>query len=59
MDPIVQTVIEVTLVYADESTWFAGSFPSLEAANKWIDEEKSRPYWVETTTVQVVDKTPI
>lgn len=47
---------EVTLVYADGSTWFAGGFDSLDAANAWINTEKSRPYWQASTQVQLVDK---
>lgn len=44
--------ISVTLVYADTSTWFAGEFASQEAADAWINAEKTRPYWKESTQVQ-------
>ena len=56
MEHTIVPCFEVTLVYADATTWFAGAFPSLEAANKWVEEEKTRPYWQSTTTVQIVDK---
>ena len=47
---------EVTLVYSDGATWFAGGFNSLDLANAWIETEKSRPYWKIDTQVQLVDK---
>jgi hypothetical protein len=47
---------EVTLVYADGSTWLAGSFQSLDDANAWVTNEKAQPYWVATTQANVVDK---
>lgn len=46
------TNILVTLIYADNTRWFAGQFPSQEAADAWIAEEKTRPYWVNTTQVE-------
>lgn len=46
-------MVQVTLVYADGTKWFAGGFPDLESAWAWIDVEKSRPYWIETTQIQV------
>lgn len=51
-------MIEVTLIYQDGSTWFAGGFSSLDDAWTWIDQEKTRPYWDSATQVQVVDNTP-
>lgn len=48
---------EVTLIYKDATTWFAGSFPSNEAAEKWIAEERTRPYWDAATQAQIIDKT--
>jgi len=51
------TIIYVTLQYADGSTWFAGQFVGTTlalaqaAANAWIAEEQSRPYWVNTTQI--------
>lgn len=53
---ITTTCLEVTLVYEDESTWFAGDFSSQESADSWINSEKTRPYWKNTTTVRIVDK---
>lgn len=50
-------MFELTLTYADESTWFAGGFPSEEAALAWLAIEATRPYWVESTTHAIVDKT--
>lgn len=44
--------ISVTLVYEDTSTWFVGEFASQEAADVWINAEKTRPYWNEATQVQ-------
>jgi hypothetical protein len=50
------TMFEVTLVYADETTWFVGGFPTMDLANDWINEEKTRPYWVSTTQIQIEEK---
>lgn len=47
---------EVTLVYSDNSSWFAGGFNSHEAAVAWVDAEKTRPYWKSDTQVNIVDK---
>lgn len=44
---------QVTLVYEDGSTWFAGCFNSLDDANAWVAEEKTRPYWKSSTQVQI------
>lgn len=44
--------ISVTLVYEDTSTWFAGEFASQESADAWINEEKTRPYWKESTQIR-------
>lgn len=44
--------LSITLVYEDKSTWFVGEFPNQEAADKWIAEEKTRPYWKESTQIQ-------
>lgn len=46
-------MILVTLVYADDSTWFAGGFANQEVADSWINEEKTRPYWDENTTIRI------
>ena len=46
---------EITLTYENGSTWFAGGFSTIEQANKWIDEEKTRPYWKQTTTINIVE----
>ena len=51
-------MIEVTLIYADGTQWFAGGFPDMDSANKWINEEKYRPYSKSDTEYQIVDKTP-
>jgi hypothetical protein len=47
---------EVTLIYADGSTWFAGAFPSMDAVNAWVSTAQAAPNWVSTTTIQTVDK---
>lgn len=45
---------DVTLVYEDSTTWYAGRFETLDEANAWVDREKTRPYWKATTVVNVV-----
>lgn len=44
--------ISVTLVYEDASTWFAGEFASQETADTWVNAEKTRSYWKESTQIQ-------
>lgn len=51
-------MILVTLIYPDGSRWFAGGFPNHDAAWTWIDDEKTRAYWVLTTEIEVIDSTP-
>lgn len=48
------TLYKVTLIYANGTTWYVGDFTSQQDADKWINEEKTRPYWDETTQVQIV-----
>ncbi len=45
--------VQIKLVYEDSSEWFAGEFDSLEEANRWINEEKTRPYWDNSTVVNI------
>lgn len=48
-----ETQIKITIVYPDNSTWFAGQFKNMAEAQKWMDEEVTRPYWNELNTFQV------
>ena len=48
-----ETQIKVTIVYPDDSTWFAGQFKNMEAAQAWMDEEQTRPYWNQDNTFLV------
>jgi len=43
----------LTLVYKDNSRWFAGEFSTMEALNAWLDEEKTRPYWDPETQAEI------
>lgn len=47
--------IKVTIVYPDESTWFAGQFKNMAEAQKWMDEEQARPYWNPENTFEIVE----
>lgn len=49
-------MIEITLVYKNGSSWFAGSFNDEETANKWIDNERSKSGWDTSTLIQAVNK---
>ena len=51
-------MVVVTLIYVDGTRWLAGGFPTMEAAQAWINEEKTRPYWKQDTQVEVIDNTP-
>jgi hypothetical protein len=48
-----ETQIKVTIVYPDNSTWFAGQFKNMEAAQAWMDEEQTRPYWNKDNTFEI------
>lgn len=50
-------VIEVTLVYKDGKQWFAGQFKSMKDVKTWVEAEKKKFYWDESTDVQIVDRT--
>jgi hypothetical protein len=47
--------IVVTLIYADNTQWIAGGFPTMDAANAWVAAEQAKPYWISPTQVQIVD----
>lgn len=47
---------EVTLIYSNGNSWFAGGFSTLEATQAWIENEKSMPYWNSATKIEIVDK---
>ena len=43
---------------ADLSHYWTAYFNSQEECDKWLEEEKSRPYWKEDFIVEVIDTTP-
>lgn len=43
-------MIKLTLVYKDNSTWFAGAFETLVEAEAWLAAEQTRSYWDPETT---------
>lgn len=47
--------ITIILIYLDTTTFCVGGFPDMSSAQKWIDIEKSRPYWISSTQVQITD----
>lgn len=49
------TQVTLILIYADSSQFNVGGFPDMDSAQAWIDTEKTRPYWVGSTQVQVTD----
>lgn len=50
-------MVTVTIKRADGSEYFKSYFNSLADAEKWIAEEKTRPYYQKEFTVEVDDKT--
>jgi len=50
-------IISITLQYANGTSWFAGTFTGSDqavaqaAADEWIANEKTRPYWDSATQV--------
>lgn len=51
-------MILVTLIYENGERWFVGGFGTHDEAWRWIDEEKTRPYWVDSTQIEILDTTP-
>lgn len=47
---------ELTLIYPNSTTWFVGGFPSSQAALAWFTAEQAKPYWIQGTTYNLVDK---
>lgn len=46
-------MFSLTLVYENETTWFVGAFQTMDLLEKWLNEEKTRPYWKSNTQTQV------
>ena len=48
-------MFHLTLIYEDQTTWFAGGFKTMDDAKAWADEEKTRSYWKSSTKIQIID----
>ncbi len=46
----------LTLIYADLTKFLIGGFGTIEAAKRWMEEEKTRPYWDMQTQFELVDE---
>jgi hypothetical protein len=46
----------LTLVYKDKSTFFVGEFSTMDLLNAWLDKEKSKSYWDDSTQSNVSQK---
>jgi hypothetical protein len=42
----------------DGSLYWTEHFNTLDDADKWLDEEMTRPYWDATLTSEIIDMTP-
>ena len=51
------TCFELTLVYKDGSTWFAGGFKTQEDLDRWLKVEQSKTYWDASTVAHITEKT--
>lgn len=45
----------LTLNYDDNTTFFVGGFNTMDELNAWLNTEKTRPYYKETTTSTIVE----
>jgi hypothetical protein len=50
-------VVTVTIKKPDGSTYWVEHFNEPARAQAWVDDEKKRPYWKPTFTVEVDDRT--
>lgn len=51
-------MITLTIKKQDGSVYWKEHFNKLDDCDKWLAEEKTRPYWDETYTHEILDKTP-
>lgn len=47
----------LTLTYANGSLFTVGGFPTQDAAQAWLTAEKTKPYWISTTTSNITEQT--
>lgn len=48
------TPVTLILIYPDTTRFIVGGFPSNEAANTWIENEKTKPDWVQGTVWEII-----
>lgn len=51
-------MFELTIRRQDGTVYWVEHFNDLASAQKWIAEEQTRPYWNNSYTYQIVDRTP-
>ncbi len=51
-------MFKLTIKKADGTIYWTQKFKSMDALNKWLDEEKTRAYWSSTYTTEIADLTP-
>jgi hypothetical protein len=51
-------MITLTIRKADNSIYWTEYFNSVDEANKWLDIERTRSYWIQSYTTQIIDNTP-
>ncbi len=47
--------IKLEIKKKDNSPYWLEHFNDLESANKWIEEEKTRPYWDSEYTYEIIE----
>lgn len=50
-------MIKVILKRANGSIYWREEFKTLQEADKWIKNEQSKSYWLDTNIVETIDKT--
>jgi hypothetical protein len=51
-------MFKLNIYNPDLSLYWTESFNSLNALNKWLQEEQTRPYWKPGFTTEIIDQTP-
>lgn len=51
-------MIELVIYKGDGSVYWTEHFNTMTDCNRWLDEEKTRPYWKTEYTCQITDNRP-
>lgn len=52
-------MFKLTIKNADASVYWTQKFKTMALLNAWLDEEKTRSYWKQEFTTEILDVTPV